>query len=284
MIAVVSVTGLATVQDGGRAGRMHEGVPPGGPLVPELLARANAAVRNGPGEAAIEVLGAITVAVHGPGGAILVASDDGEPHALRSGAVLRVGADRARVRYLAVRGGLDVPCVLGGRGTLLAAALGGLEGRPLQRGDAIAVGRAPERGAEPPSPPDLAAPVRVVPGPDLDRFDGAALATLLASAYTVDARSDRMGVRLAGPAVARVGSDSGVSTPMVRGAVQIPPAGMPIVLGPDHPTVGGYPVLATVVRADLGTLCARPAGAPVRFSAWTPEGASPRTRRATPGH
>jgi allophanate hydrolase subunit 2 len=107
--------------------------------------------------------------------------------------------------------------------------------------------------------------VRVVPGPDLDRFAAGALDVLLGSAYAVSPRSDRVGVRLAGPRLSRADDDAGVSAPMVRGAIQVPAGGEPIVLGPDHPTTGGYPVLATVVLADVGAVMARPVGAPLRF-------------------
>lgn len=262
MITVVAVSGLATVQDAGRPGHMHEGVPPGGALVTELLARANAAVGNGPEEAAIEVIGTITLAASDGS---IVGCDDGSRASLTDGVPWEVACRARRVRYVAVRGGIDVPVVLGGRGTLLGAGFGGHEGRALRRGDVLSPGNAPVRERPLPPGPDLAAPLRVVPGPDLDRFETQALDLLLSTAYVVDAHSDRTGIRLAGPPISRVDGDSGVSAPMVRGAVQIPPSGCPVVLGPDHPTTGGYPVLATVTRTSLGVLGALPVGAVVRF-------------------
>ena len=105
----------------------------------------------------------------------------------------------------------------------------------------------------------------VVLGPDLDRFAPGAVDRLLAGPFAVDARSDRIGTRLVGPALERLDADDGLSAPMVRGAIQVPASGQPIVLGPDHPTTGGYPVIATVVRGSIGALGARPVGAPVRF-------------------
>lgn len=268
MITVVAVTGLATVQDGGRPGHMHEGVPPGGPLVPELLARANAAVGNEEGEAGLELLGALTLAA--PEGTV-VASDDGVAVELRARERWTVRGEGGRVRYVAVRGGIAVPRVLGGRGTLLGAGLGGHEGRALRRGDGLPVGDAGSaQHRRPPAAPDLEAAIRVVPGPDLERFDASALAVLLASEFRVDPRSDRVGTRLSGPVLPRVGDDPGdlgPSCPMVRGAIQVPPSGAPIVMGPDHPTTGGYPVLATVVVASLGALGARPVAGVVRFVA-----------------
>lgn len=264
MIEIAALAGLATVQDAGRPGRMHEGVPPGGALVPELLARANAAAQNGAGDAAVEVFGALTVVARA---AVVVAGDDGAVRSLAIGESWSIALGGARVRYLAVRGGVEVPVVQGGRGTLLVAAFGGMDGRALRRGDRLAAGRSPRASFEPPSAPPPSDPraLRVLAGPDRDRFPPAALEALLGAPWVVSPRSDRIGVRLAGPALARCDADSGESAPMVRGAIQVPGSGEPIVLGPDHPTTGGYPVVATVLRADWGALMARAVGATVRF-------------------
>jgi 5-oxoprolinase (ATP-hydrolysing) subunit C len=264
VIEVVAIAGLATIQDGGRPGRMHQGVPPGGALVPELLARANWGASNDLVDPAIELQGSLTIVALG---AMVVAADDGVPHAIDKGGTWTLKCGPARVRYAAVRGGVDVPVVLGGRGTLLVAGLGGHHGRPLRRGDVLRVGSGAELHRAPPPLPVLDAAIRVVAGPDLDRFDARAVALFLASQFRVSARSNRVGIHLEGPTLARLDDDTAVSAPMVRGAIQVPSSGEPIVLGPDHPTTGGYPVLATVVRADLGNLAARPAGALVRFTA-----------------
>jgi allophanate hydrolase subunit 2 len=269
-LVALRAVGLSTVQDEGRPGRMHEGVPPGGALVPEWLARANAAVDNAHGEAGIEVLGAATFSARGR---VEVAADDGGRRVLEDGEAIAVECGRARVRYLAVRGGLDVPRVLGGRGTLLAAKLGGHEGRALRRGDVLAVGAAPPTAAVSARAVsldlpafDLEAPIRVVRGPDAD---AAPFDRLLSSLLTIDPRSDRVGVRLAGfaPSAAHEPRAADVSSPMVRGAVQLPPDGVPIVLGPDHPTTGGYPVVAIVLRGDQGRIAALPIGHRVRLVA-----------------
>jgi biotin-dependent carboxylase-like uncharacterized protein len=265
MITVIALAGLATVQDGGRPGRMHEGVPVGGALVPELLARANAAVGNADDEAAIELFGAMNL--QGPGGT-WVAGDDGTACELGGpggGTSWRIACAGARVRYVAVRGGVDVPRVLGGRGTLLLAGLGGHEGRALRRGDALPVGTAAGGPRRDVAPPGLDGDIGVVAGPDLDRFESGALDALLAGTFLVNDRSDRVGIRLSGPALPTGGEAVGASSPMTRGAIQIPPSGYPIVLGPDHPTTGGYPILATVVSTSLGAIGARRVGAAVRF-------------------
>jgi len=269
VLRVIAVAGLATVQDAGRPGRMHEGIPPGGALAPQLLAMANAAARNHPGEPGVEVFGAITVAANEP---LVVAADGSPARWLRPGEPWSVTTGGARVRYVAVRGGLEVLPVLGGRGTLLAAGVGGHQGRPLRRGDVLAIGTAPAEDAPGPPPLDPETAIRVVAGPDVDRFATNALAVLLGSRFEVTVQSDRVGVRLRGAALLRAGDDAGLSGPMVRGAIQVPSAGDAIVLGPDHPTTGGYPVLATVLRADVGSLMARPIGAGIRFALAQHEG------------
>ncbi len=262
MILVVAVAGVVTVQDAGRPGRMHEGVPPGGALVPELLARANAAAGNRPGEPALELVGSLSIAASVPA---LVGTDDGAAHALAVGEAWTVSSAGARLCYVAFRGGIDVPVTLGGRGTLVVAGLGGHEGRALRGGDRLAVGTSPLHEGLLAAAPDLTADIPVVLGPDRDRFDASVVDVLVGGTFRVDPRSDRVGLRLQGPALARRDDDMGPSGPMVRGAIQVPPSGEPIVLGPDHPTVGGYPVLATVRRSAFGSLAARPVGTSVRF-------------------
>jgi 5-oxoprolinase (ATP-hydrolysing) subunit C len=198
-------------------------------------------------------------------GRVQIGCDDGTTTELRDGESWTLTCDAARVRYLAVRGGVDVPWVLGGRGTLLVASLGGLDGRALRAGDVLTAGAAPaHRG---PMPPELdgQSPMVVIPGPD--SLPDRALEQLLSSVFRVDARSDRVGIRLDGPRLPRPRADSGSSRPMIQGAIQLPPDGMPIVLGPDHPITGGYPVVATVVRRDQGRLGALPIGHEVRLVA-----------------
>lgn len=269
-LGVLQVLGLATVQDLGRPGSMHMGVPPGGALVPELCARANAAARNDVTEAVIELVGAMTVRADRP---LTLGMDDGRSHDVGAGETFAL-APSPLVRYVAVRGGLAVPVVLGGRGTLLAANLGGHHGRVLAKGDLLPVGHAVERSLSLAAPPSLAGAVRVVAGPDVD-FLADGLAQLTASTWRVGARRDRAGVLLTGARVrliddAPIGAspapDARASQPMVRGAIQVPPSGEPIVLGPDHPTTGGYPVVAVIATADLGAFFMRGTGASVRFS------------------
>ncbi len=259
----------ATIQDAGRTGWMHAGVPPSGPLDPTAHAAANLAVGNDPRAATLEVpLGSLFVRA---GGDVAVSIDGERGVRLDDRTELVVQPCERAVRYLAVAGGFDVAPVLGSRSTLLVARLGGWKGRPVRAGDALPVGT-PEGRPLPrviPIPPDPAdAPVLwVVPGPHLARFPQGALERLLEATWRVSARSDRVGTRLeADERVPRLGDDRAAPAPMIRGAVQITTDGTPIVLGPDHPVTGGYPVIAVVGRASQAILVRLRAKRLVRFA------------------
>lgn len=270
-LEVLTVAAPATVQDGGRPGRMHHGVPPGGALIPELLAAANRAVGNPWDAAALETYGRLEVCLRGRSGWVAV---DGMARHLDDGERWEVPAPtHGVVSYLAVDGGLDVPVVLGGRGTLLVARLGGLEGRPLRTGDRLPLGSGGGTRTEAHSvtEPEPMTEARVILGPD--PFEPSVLSALLDGTFTVAPASDRVGMRLQEPKPLQTNEATGISRPMVRGAIQVPPSGEPIVLGPDHPTTGGYPVIATVIRADWGKLAALRPGATVRFRAVGPDAA-----------
>lgn len=255
MIVVEHVAGLATVQDLGRPGRMHEGLAPGGALVPELLTASNRAVGNVDGAPALEVLGRVRLRFDADGtvafGTRVVEATAGDTLQLESGTL--------RVTYLAVRGGLVAPVVCGGRGTQLSAGIGAA----VRTGERLAVGPpegGPTRAAE---PFDLGpAILRVIAGPD--DVPGA-LAALLAGEFRISPASDRVGTRLDGPPLP-AGAGHGVSRPMVRGAIELPPDGKPIVLGPEHPTTGGYPVIGVLATVEMSRFFARPVGAAVRFT------------------
>ncbi|NTX36121.1 biotin-dependent carboxyltransferase family protein [Myxococcus sp. CA033] len=271
-LEIVGMGGPATVQDGGRPGQMHHGVPPGGALVPELLALANRAVGNTWDAAALECLGSLELRARGR--PLRVSVDGRSAQVVSDGESLRVPApEHASIRYVAVDGGLDVPEVLGGRGTLLVARLGGHEGRVLRPGDSLPVGapRGPSEQVDAEGIWDDTAPIRLMLGPDTESFDALMAASLLGSSFTVSSASDRVGMRLQGPALAHGDEGASTSRPMVRGAIQVTLSGEPIILGPDHPTTGGYPLIATVIRADWGRLGARRPGATVEFHAVNPD-------------
>lgn len=292
---VVHAPPFLTVQDLGRAGHRHLGIPAGGAMDAWALQAANVLAGNAPGAPALEhALGAGTLrfardAAFALAGAECEARLRGEPVAshrtlhARAGDDLALGAPRdGRFTYLAIGGGIAVPAVLGSAATYLPAAFGGLHGRRLQTGDVLPLGDAPHDVRARICPPalraDLAlaagddAPIRVVRGPQADALDDDALRALLEAQWTVSATADRTGYRLDGVGIgtrradARGDAAARPSEPGCPGAVQLPSDGRPIVLMADAPTVGGYPKPAIVCGADLGRLAQRAPGATVRLA------------------
>jgi 5-oxoprolinase (ATP-hydrolysing) subunit C len=258
MLIVERLRGFATIQDLGRRGHMHEAVPPGGALVPELFVGANRAVRNADGDPAVEVFGELVIRA----AADVELASDSVLHQLSADETLAITSEPARVAYLAVRGGIAAPVVLGGRGALPGARIG----RVLRAGDRLEV--AGTSACDPSGTARLISthPIHVLAGPDHEAFVPEALAALIAAPYTIATASDRIGTRLTGAAIPRRAGYRERSRPMVRGAIEVPLDGAPIVLGPDHPTTGGYPVLAIVTERDLGSLFAIRLGGSVQFA------------------
>ena len=271
----VGIPGLhATIQDGGRTAYQRVGVPTAGAADRAAHAAANALVGNDVHEAAIEVVGlpftfvaerSLLVAATGRS-VRLVARDEipGWTCAfVRAGDEVRVEG-RSRYAYIAVAGGVDVPVVLGSRSAYPAARLGPA---PLGAGTRIRVREARldlSRAGRNATPPGYEAQdVRVVLGP---HDEGVDVETFLAARFAVDERSDRMGVRLAGPPIEVRGGER-LSAGMVEGAIQVPPGGGPIVLLADHQTTGGYAAVATVIAADLPVVAQREPGEPLHFVA-----------------
>lgn len=271
----VDVAGfLTTVQDLGRPGFARLGVCASGAADPIALRVGNRLVGNPPGAAALEMTlagGRYTFeadALVALAGADPRASAGGRElapwtaHRVRAGTTIVCGPLSGGARaYLCVRGGLEVPAVLGSRSTHLAARLGGVDGRSLQAGDRIAVGRSeaaePARSAvDPRAIPGYApgAPLRVTEGPQRSWFAAASLATLFSALWEVAEASDRMGLRLDGPAILDGPLAELTTEGVVPGAVQVPGSGRPIVLLVEHPTTGGYPKIASVATADLARL------------------------------
>ena len=256
MIEIVEPGPLATVQDGGRPGFAALGVARSGAFDRAALRLANRLVGNPDDAAAIEVtLGglrvrldtATTIALTGaicPG-----APDWGVPVSLPAGATIRLGVPPTGLRsYLAIRGGIAVPPVLGSRST---DTLSGLGPAPLRAGDRLPLGSAiaPVLGTAAAAPVARAV-LRIRFGPREDWFTAAARGLLLDAEWTVRPESDRVGLRLAGPALERARSGELASEPTLPGALQVPPDGRPIMFGPDAPVTGGYPVIAVVTDLD----------------------------------
>ncbi|MEZ0448171.1 biotin-dependent carboxyltransferase family protein [Cellulomonas sp. ICMP 17802] len=273
---------LTLVEDLGRPGWAHVGVGRSGAADAGALRLANRLVANDEGAAGLEVLlgglrvrarGPLTVALTGGRGPAWV---DGRPVGheavleLADGAELRLGTVVAGLRtYVAVRGGIDVPPVLGSRST---DQLAGLGPAPLAAGDVLPVGHAPRDwplvDVAPVGPWPAHVELPVVPGPHADWFDDPLARLCWAHDYLVTPATNRVAVRLDGPVVARRPDRVGRELPsegLVVGAVQVPPDGRPVVFSVDHPVTGGYPVAAVVRRHALGRLGQLRPGDPVRF-------------------
>lgn len=267
---------LTTVQDRGRPGLAHLGVPRGGALDPPAAALANRLVGNGPDAAVLEVtLGGLEmrasegvwVAVTGAPVEVGVGgADRGFARAewLAAGATLRLSAPHRGVRsYLAVAGGIEVDPVLGSRSTDTLAWVGPPR---VVDGTELPVGEATGRPAVHDTPrPPRSGPLRLLLGPRADWFTPAALEALLTTTYVVEPDSNRIGLRLDGAPLARVRDEELPSEGMVLGAVQVPPSGRPVVFLADHPPTGGYPVIAVVMTDDLWQCAQLRPGDPVRF-------------------
>ncbi|MFD5109065.1 5-oxoprolinase subunit C family protein [Streptomyces cinereoruber] len=278
-VAVVRPGALTTVQDLGRPGYAHLGVVRSGALDPAAVRLVNRLVGNAEGAAVLETTVdgcavrarcAVTVAV---GGAPCPVRVDGRPAAwgtavrVAAGSVVEVGtAVRGLRAYVAFGGGIEVEPVLGSRSTDLLSSLGPA---PLARGAVLPLGaetavRGPVDAPPWPGPPD-ALVLRVRLGPRDDWFTPGALRTLATRAYRVSPASNRIGLRLEGPALERAVTGELASEGMVLGAVQVPPDGRPVVFLADHPTTGGYPVVGVVREADLGAAAQAVPGTAVRF-------------------
>lgn len=276
-LEVLRADGLVTVQDAGRPGLAHLGVPRAGWLDAPAARFANRLVGNAGGEAVLEVaLAGLDVrldadrwvAVTGAGCAVTVdgaVRAHGRAEWLPAGAVLGVGPAVTGARsYVAVAGGVTVEPVLGSRSTDTLAWVGPPR---VVAGAVLPVGVPRGAPAAVDVPPVVRrGPLRVDPGPRADWFAPDALARLCAASYVVTAASNRVGLRLAGPGVVRERHEELASEGVVLGAVQVPPDGQPVVFLADHPTTGGYPVLAVVRAGDLAACAQLRPGDVVRFS------------------
>jgi len=280
-LAVVRAGALTTVQDLGRPGHAHLGVPRSGALDQPAAALVNRLVGNPATAAVLETTlngcalrprSDVTVAV---GGAPCPVTVDGRPAPwgtpvrIAAGALLNVGTAHYGVRaYIAFSGGVTVEPVLGSRSTDL---LSGLGPPPLTDGTVLPLGRPAGPHArvdvvpQPGPPAELV--LRVTPGPRDDWFTAEALRAFTTRAYRVSSASNRIGLRTEGPALERAVHGELPSEGMVLGAVQVPPDGRPVVFLADHPTTGGYPVIGVVRAADLPAVAQAVPGTPVRFMA-----------------
>lgn len=281
---------LALVQDLGRPGLAHIGVPGSGAADRRSHRLANRLVANADDSATVEItLGGFTARVHGGTVDIAVTGAQAHPavdgipfgtntvHRMRDGQVLSLATAQSGVRsYLAVRGGIAVDPVLGSRSY---DTLSGIGPPPLRAGDVLGVGRPagdfPRVELAPVRAPGAEVAVTVLCGPRDDWF--ADPDALVRGSWVVADRSDRVGVRLAGePLAYRWPGRQLPSEGTTRGAVQVPPNGLPVILGPDHPVTGGYPVIGVVTDADVDAVAQLRAGQQVRLH-WAARRTAPRT-------
>lgn len=290
-LEVISPGMMTTVQDLGRFGYQARGVSVSGAMDRDGLQLANSLVGNPPATGALEIrlLGpgfkvlaeSVSIALYGTSAPIEVISPEkqvipaGRNIILSRGDIFRIGAvgDTAAC-YLAVEGGFNLPEVYGSQSTYLPAQLGGFEGRALKEGDVLPLNlnhvTAHRYRALPNGPAHQARTeddnvIRVIAGPQADYFTDAALAMLCQDSYTVSAETNRMGMRLEGAQLAHQSGFNIASDGIVRGAIQVPGNGLPIILLADCQTTGGYPKIATVISADLPKLGRMMPGAEFRF-------------------
>ncbi|KFF60565.1 urea amidolyase [Cryobacterium sp. MLB-32] len=290
-VLVVDPGVQTTIQDLGRPGYAHLGVTGGGALDRGALRRANrlagnetdaAVLENALGGLCLEAVTDQVFAVSGAGGDLSIVgvasktareSTDRQvprdaPFALLAGERLTLHAPEWGVRsYLAVRGGIDTPLILGSRST---DTLSGVGAAPLRHGDALVVHEAPPTsivGNPEPSPAEPAevTEVRFVAGPRADWFGAESLTRLSAVEWTVTAQSNRIGLRLDGEPLERSRPGELASEGTVAGAIQVPASGLPVLFLADHPVTGGYPVVGVVVASDLDLAAQLAAGARIRF-------------------
>jgi antagonist of KipI len=293
---------LTTVQDRGRTGHQREGIPVSGAMDVLSLRIANLLVGNDENAAALEMtlVGATLrfdeqtlVAITG---ADVNATVDGirippwRPACVAAGAVMTADAALRGCRaYLAVAGGIDVPQVLGSRATYARAALGGVDGRPLRRGDVVPCGVAGELarriaraivesgpaakaiiarwGAAATLVPFFrsAAAIRVVEDAHTSLLTTESLERLWGLEFRVSTQSDRMGYRLEGPPLELARPIEMLSEAVAFGTIQCPPGGSPIILMADRQTTGGYPRIGTVASVDLPLVAQLKPGDRLRF-------------------
>jgi biotin-dependent carboxylase-like uncharacterized protein len=274
-LVVVSPGALTTIQDVGRPGYASMGVSRSGAFDAGAYELGRRLLDNEVGAAALEVLlGGLTVRATAATRAVITgglvqatvggrAVGYGEPFYLMPGDQLALGHCTRGIRaYVSVAGGIDVPPVLGSRAR---DTLSGIGPRPLAAGDVLPLGRAalPTQGTVAPltPPTDALVTLDALPGPRTDWLADPDLA----GEWTVAPDSNRVGVRLTGNTWARARTGETPSEGVVRGAMQLPPDGRPVIFGPDHPTTGGYPVVGVLTDASFDLVAQLRPGQRVRF-------------------
>lgn len=282
---------LTTVQDLGRFSYQQQGVSPGGAMDSRSFRIANYLVGNWENEAGLEVtlLGPqirfTTATIFAVTGADLTPCLNGQEveqyRAIRanSGDILSFRGLKSGCRsYVAFAGGLDVEPVMGSRATLLRGAIGGYQGRKLKAGDTIdfryPVHHLPDLEARHIPPEDFSSDtvaLRILLGPQEDRFTEEAIQTLLRETYTVTPQSDRMGYRLKGPKLQHTTDANIITDGIALGSIQVPGSGQPIIMMAERQSTGGYTKIANVISVDIPKLSQCKVGTKLTFQLVTLE-------------
>ncbi|MDM8517281.1 biotin-dependent carboxyltransferase family protein [Desulfobacterales bacterium HSG16] len=274
-----------TVQDSGRYGYQQFGVPPTGALDSFAYQAANVLTGNCEDAAVLEmtflgtrleVLADAEISITGSPVQILIndqPADNWSSLKVRPGDIIKTGMAEIGCRaYLAVTGGIDVPLVMGSRSCYSGAKIGGHEGRPLVKGDILLRGKKDPcsrfRRLQEKFIPEYSSEIvlRAIPGPQDDFFDDQAMSVFFESEFTVTPQANRMGYRLDGPGIFPCENmpKSIISEPNLKGSVQIPEDGQPIILLGEQ-TVGGYTKIVTVISADISKVAQAVPGDKIRF-------------------
>jgi len=268
-VLIVEAGWLSTIQDAGRTGFGAIGVPTAGPVDRALADAMNRHVGNPPGTAVLETGGGLVVRAQAD--VLMACSAMLAPTVLRAGQQIVVGVPAGRnFDYVAFGGGLQVSGYLG---SVSHDTLSGLGPPRLVAGMQLGVGPhhhcavVPDQIVHPPRPDRI----RVWPGPHLGMFAPETFSRLCHSPWFTEPPPNRIATRLSGPHLERVDRDEIASLALVEGAVQVHPDGAAMVMLTDHPTTGGYPVVAVVDRRDVGVVAQTPPGGEVRLIAAAPE-------------
>jgi biotin-dependent carboxylase-like uncharacterized protein len=288
---------FTTVQDLGRYGYLKYGVPISGAMDAFSLAAANVLVRNKPGDAGLEitligpellVLTKVQVAITGAAVSPKIDGQDvpmWQTLNLEERDVVSFSRMESGCRvYIAVRGGIEAPLVLGSRSTYVRGGFGGINGRQLRTGDIVEGFEAEPLDALYKMPEELVPKfthrfqVQAVLGPQADMFTEEGIDTFFSSEYRVTPEADRMGYRLEGPLIEHKGKADIVSDALLHGSVQVPKNGKPIVIMRDAQTTGGYPKIAVIVTPDVSLLGQAKPNDVIEFSEVTVSQAQERLR------
>lgn len=293
MIEVLRASPLMTVQDTGRPGLRHFGVPLAGMMDTPALRAANLLLGNPADAAGLEIsFGPTWLKAHQDIQIVLMGADmrarlmtpDGKHcvkeylapgfiHAIPAGHRIHchAAADPGQRSCLAVGGGIDVPVVMGSRSTDLNNSFGGYQGRTLRAGDFLPVAVSPPKPAQGAishgiRQAEATMTLRTVTGPEYDAFTDRSLSAFWHTEWQVTPLSNRTGLRLNGERLTLQQPVARQSSGVMPGVIQVPPDGQPIILGCDGQTTGGYPQLGSVATADLWQLAYLSPGTVINFT------------------